>query len=202
MRKKLYILCVCLLMSFMGESQNFYFFCINIGENSDGDYIVDQIETLLPKKLSENDAFMVYIRGGANNNGKIYDSYVIENMDEWNDKKSKIKGLKQYSVLPKPEIDNLMRLFQNKYEIVNNNFTAKYAIYVYWFADKYYYENYGSDILLELYNACMGKNLNSSNTWQLCHLYPDRRGGISNMTFGELIKNPFIRYDNISVINN
>lgn len=189
---------------YMGEAQRFYFFCINIGENSDGNYIAEQIDAVLQhSNLSKDDAFIVYIRGGANQSGKMYDSYLIEDMNVWKEKKSKISGLKQYSVLPKPEVDNLLRLFQDKYEVKGNSLTPKCDIYVYWFADKNYYENYGSDILLKLYVSCMDKNMNvgnKGNTWRQCNVYADRPGGFPNMSFGELLKSPVVQYGNIKMI--
>ena len=193
MRKSILLFLVLLISLSMGKAQNFHFFCINIGENSDGDYIVEQIGDVL-NKISSEDEFMVYIRGGINNNGKMFDAYIIDNMEDWNEVSPKISKLKQYSVLPKPEYDNLLRQFQNKYEIKDQTLIAKKNIYVYWFADKLYYERYGGDILLKFYSSCMG-----NKTWAQCNVYPDRKGLFSNMSFGQLVNNPFIQYGNINV---
>lgn len=193
MKKSLILLFVLLFTLSMGKAQNFYFFCINIGENSEGDYIVEQIDEVL-NRISSGDEFRVYIRGGANSNGKMFDAYIIDDMEEWAEVSPKISKLKQYSVLPKPEYDNLLRQFQSKYEIQNQTFTAKSNIYVYWFGDKYYYEHYGSEILMKFYSSCMG-----DKTWTQCNIYPDRRGLFAGMTFGQLVNNPFVRYENIKI---
>lgn len=193
MKKSLLLLFVLLFSLSLGKAQNFHFFCINIGENSEGDYIVEMINDVL-KNISSGDEFRVYIRGGINNNGKMFDAYIIDNMEDWTEVSPKISKLKQYSVLPKPEYDNMLRQFQNKYEIIGQTLTPKNDIYVYWFADKLYYERYGSEILLKFYSSCMG-----DKTWKQCNVYPDRRGLFSGMSFGQLVDNPFAKYDNIKI---
>lgn len=193
MKKNILLLLVLLFSLSMGKAQNFHFFCINIGENSEGDYIVEQIDEVL-NKISSDDEFMVYIRGGINNNGKMFDAYIVDNKEDWKEVSPKISRLKQYSVLPKPEYDNLLRQFQNKYEIKNQSLTPNKNIYVYWFADKFYYEHYGSEILLKFYSSCMG-----DKTWVQCNVHPDRRGLFADLSFSQLVNNPFVRYANIKI---
>lgn len=193
MKKSLLLLFVLLFSLSMGKAQSFHFFCINIGENSDGDYIVEMINEVL-NNISSNDEFRVYVRGGVNNNGKMFDAFIIDNKEDWAEVSPKFSKLKQYSVLPKPEYDNLLRQFQNQYEIKDQTLTAKNDIYVYWFADKSYYERYGDEILLKFYSSCMG-----DKTWTQCNVYPDRKGVFADMSFSQLVSNPFVQYENIKI---
>lgn len=195
-RKSIYILLFLFMSAFISSAQNFYFFCINVGENSDGSYIAGKIDDQL-KKLGPNGSFIIYIRGGvAFKDGETYDAVVVDKMEDWNNIKGKINKVKRCSVLPEPEVDNMMRRFDREsvYEVKNHCLSKKKNISVFWFADKDYYNNYGEKLLLKFYYSCMGEK-----TWDKCVLFPDKGDAFANESFQELLKTSFASKENIII---
>lgn len=170
-----------MLSLFIGNAQQYHFFCVNIGENSDGDYIAGVINSVLDN-MKAGDTFTIYLRGGVSQSGKIFDSEVIEDRQRWNEVAQVLKYVETYSVLPKPEMDNMMRLFQSHYTVTEAGLSPKGNITVYWFGDRKYYKNYGQSLFLKFYYTCAGEL-----TWQQCFLCPDKAGEFGSLTIQQLL---------------
>ncbi len=186
LRKSFFVLSVLLLSFYIGNAQKFHFFCINIGEESNGEYIVNQINTVM-KTITEKDSFVVYIRAGYEGS-KLYRSVVIRDKAEWNETAPVIGRLKQYSVRYEEEVKDMMALFEPKYKFEKEVLSAKMPIYVYWFADQYYYNNYGKLLLMKFYYSCMG-----DKTWVKCFVSPDKEMQDVN-SFQSLLDPSFVDY--------
>lgn len=185
MRKILLIAAIIILSFPFAHAQRYYFFCINVGEKSDGAYIAETINSVLAK-ADGKDKFTIYIRGGVSPEGKIFDSEVIEDLERWNAVSSVLGYVEEYSVLPKPEMDNMLRLFQNRYSVDAVGLHPAEEINVYWFGDQEYFKAHGRDLFLKFYYACA-----ADQTWQRCVVCPDRANGFGNMSMAQLLGTPF-----------
>ena len=167
--RKTIILIMMLIAGFTARSQQFLFFCVNLGDHTDGDYVAGVIDGAL-KQLGRQDEFMIYIRGGVNQDGKVFDAVQITNRSEWEEAKGLLDYIDRCSVLAASEVDMLKRIFQNYYSSGSQLLRPQKTISVYWFGDEQYYRNYGRTLFLPFYFAADG-----ATTWDKCYLYGDTR---------------------------
>ncbi len=165
--RKIFYLTIMLLTAIGARAQQFVFFCVNLGDHTNGGYVADVIDGVL-KQLDQQDEFVVYIRGGVNHVGKVFDAVQITKRAEWEEAKGLLDYIDRCSVLAFSEAEMLKRIFQNRYDIVEQKLTPKIPITVYWFGDEQYYLNYSRTLFLPFYFATDG-----ANTWRNCYLYGD-----------------------------
>lgn len=158
-----------LVTCFVAKPQQFFFFCINLGDNTDGNYVAEVIDGAL-KQLGRQDEFLIYIRGGVNQEGKVFDAVQITDRREWEETKSLLDYIDRCSVLATSELDMLKRIFQNRYKSDILPLCPNNPITIYWFGDEQYYLNYGRTIFLPFYFATNGET-----SWHNCYLYKDNR---------------------------
>ena len=168
MRKSI-ILIMMLMAAFAARSQQFVFFCVNLGDHTDGDYVAGVIDGAL-KQLGQQDEFVIYIRGGVNRDGKVFDAVQITNRAEWEEAKGLLDYIDRCTVLAPSEVDMLKRIFQSRYDVVGQKLNPKKSVSVYWFGDEQYYRNYGRTLFLPFYFAT-----NGVTTWRNGYLYGDTR---------------------------
>lgn len=168
MRKTL-LLIMMLMAGFTASSQQFVFFCVNLGDHTDGGYVSAVIDEAL-KQLGNQDEFVIYIRGGVNREGKVFDAAQITNRAEWEEAKGLLDYIDRCSVLAPSEVDMLKRIFQSRYDVVGQALNSKKPITVYWFGDEQYYRNYGRTLFLPFYYAT-----NGAAAWRNGYLYGDTR---------------------------
>jgi hypothetical protein len=113
-------------------------------------------------------------------------------MERWNEMATLLGYVEEYSVLPKPELDNMLRLFQNRYQVEAGGLRAKEEINVYWFGDQNYFKSHSQDLFLKFYYACAG-----GQTWKQCTLCPDRAGAFGNKTIPQLLNSPSMSFSNV-----
>lgn len=168
MRKTL-LLMMMLMAGFTASSQQFVFFCVNLGDHTDGGYVSAVIDEAL-KQLGNQDEFVIYIRGGVNQDGKVFDAVQITDRTEWEEAKELLDYIDRCSVLAASEVDMLKRIFQNRYTNGSQRLRPRKSITVYWFGDEQYYLNFSRTIFLPFYFAADG-----ATTWKNCFLYGDTR---------------------------
>ena len=168
MRKSI-ILIMMLMAAFAARSQQFVFFCVNLGNHTDGDYVAGVIDGAL-KQLGQQDEFVIYIRGGVNRDGKVFDAVQITNRAEWEEAKGLLDYIDRCTVLAPSEVDMLKRIFQSRYDVVGQKLNPKKPVTVYWFGDEQYYRNYGRTLFLPFYFAT-----NGTTAWRNGYLYGDTR---------------------------
>lgn len=164
--RKAMIFIVVLLAGFVSRAQDFYFFCINLGDHTDGTYIANVIDDALNNnKVSD---FVIYIRGGVNKDGKVFDAVKITDRSAWDEAKGLLDYIDRCSVLAASEKDMLCRTFQPLYTSENQKFQPLKPITVYWFGDEQYYRDYGRTLFLPFYYA-----VEAEKTWRTCYLFGD-----------------------------
>lgn len=170
MRKTIVIILM-LLAGYVSHAQNYYFFCINLGNHSDGSYIASVVDDAL-QRLGQQDDFLIYIRGGVNKDGKVFDAVKITTKSEWVEAKELLDYIDRCSVLAASEVDMLCRTFQPLYSYSSENqvLQAKKNITIYWFGDEQYYHTYGRTVFLPFYFA-----VDAGRTWRNCYLYGDNK---------------------------
>ena len=124
-----------LIAGFTARSQQFVFFCVNLGDHTDGGYVSAVIDGAL-KQLGRQDEFVIYIRGGVNQDGKVFDAVQITNRSEWEEAKELLDYIDRCSVLASSEVDMLKRIFLNRYTSGSQRLFSQKAITVYWFGDE------------------------------------------------------------------
>jgi len=168
MRKTIVIILM-LLAGYVSHAQNYYFFCINLCGQSDGNYIANVVDNAL-QGIGQQDEFMIYIRGGVNKEGKVFEAVKISTRSEWNEAKDLLDYIDRCSVLPASEVDMLCRTFQNLYSFEDQKLKPIKPITVYWFGDEQYYREYGKSLLLPFYFTVEGER-----TWRNAYLYGDSK---------------------------
>lgn len=168
MRKTIVIM-ILLLSGLVSHAQGFYFFCINLGGHTDGSYVSSVIDKVLGQ-MDKHDEFVIYIRGGVNKDGKVFDAVKITDMEGWKEAKELLDYIDRCSVLAESEVDVLRMTFQNQYSVNAKGLVPLKPITVYWFGDEDYYRDYGRSLFLPLYFAVDG-----ARTWRNCYLYGDRK---------------------------
>lgn len=166
--KKTIVIMMLLLAGLVSQAQGFYFFCINLGDQTDGAYIANVIDDVLKKNKVTD--FVIYIRGGVNKNEEVFDAVKITDMSNWNKAKVLLDKIDRCSVLPESEVDALRLTFQPKYAVKENGLSPLKPITVFWFGDEDYYRDYGRSLFLPFYFAVDG-----ARTWENCYLYGDRK---------------------------
>ncbi len=167
MRKTIVIM-ILLLAGLVSQAQGFFFFCINLGEQTEGAYIANVIDDVLKKNKATE--FVIYIRGGVNKNGEVFDAVKITDMASWKKAKVLLDNIDRCSVLPKSEVDALRLTFLPQYTVNGQGLSPLKPINVYWFGDEDYYRDYGHSLFLPFYFAVDG-----ARTWRNCYLYGDRK---------------------------
>lgn len=167
MRKTIVIM-ILLLAGLVSQAQGFFFFCINLGDQTDGAYIANVIDDVLKKNKATD--FVIYIRGGVNENGEVFDDVKITDMAIWKEARGLLDKIDRCSVLPKSEVNALRLTFQPKYSVNENGLSPLKPITVFWFGDENYYRKYGRLLFLPFYFAVDG-----AKTWENCYLYGDRK---------------------------
>lgn len=167
--RKTIIIILMLVAGYVSHAQKYYFFCVNLGNHSDGNYIASVVDDVL-RLLEQQDEFMIYIRGGVNKDGKVFDAVKITDKSEWNEAKDLLDYIDRCSVLTASEVDMLCRTFAPLYSSENQQLQTKRNIFVYWFGDEQYYRDYGKALFLPFYFAMEGER-----TWSTCYLYGDCR---------------------------
>lgn len=167
MRKTIVIM-ILLLAGLVSQAQGFFFFCINLGEQTEGAYIANVIDDVLKKNKATE--FVIYIRGGVNKNGEVFDAVKITDMASWKKAKVLLNNIDRCSVLPKSEVDALRLTFLPQYTVNGQGLSPLKPINVYWFGDENYYRDYGRSLFLPFYFAVDG-----AKTWENCYLYGDRK---------------------------
>lgn len=167
--KKAIVLIMIMLAGFALHAQRFYFFCINLSDNTDGAYVSGVIDGVL-KQMGKNDEFVIYIRGGVNSEGKVFDAVRITDNNGWQEAKDLLDYIDRCSVLSKSEVDMMRKTFQPWYVVGDEGLEPKRNILVYWFGDEAYYSDYGKSIILPFYYA-----LDGERTWEACYLYGDNK---------------------------
>jgi hypothetical protein len=157
-----------LLSGLVSQAQGYYFFCINLGSHSDGGYIAEVIDAAL--KNNHPDEFVIYIRGGVNKDGKVFDAVKITDLAGWKEAKELLDYIDRCTVLAESEVDMMRKTIQSQYKMGAQGLVPLKQITVYWFGDEQYYRSYGSSVFLPFYFAADG-----GRTWRNCYLYGDSR---------------------------
>ena len=165
--RKTIILIMMLIAGFTARSQQFVFFCVNLGDHTNGSYVAGVIDGVL-KQLDRKDQFVIYIRGGVNQEGKVFDAVQITDRTEWEEAKGLLDYIDRCSVLAASEVDMLKRIFQSRYNSNSQRLSPKSSITIYWFGDEQYYLDYGRTLFLPFYFATDG-----ATAWRNCYLYGD-----------------------------
>lgn len=181
MHKKFIILLAFIMSTSFSRAQNFHFFCINLSDNSDAEYIVESINNVLDN-LGPKDQFSVYLRGGVSKDGTTFNSEHFETMDLWNRLAKVMSYVKICSILPESEVASVCTLLAEQYTVSNGILTIGHPIYVYWFGNRTYYKEHGLDLLLNIYHTCTG-----ASTWREVKLYSDQRNDFKNATISEIL---------------
>lgn len=167
MRKTIVIM-ILGLAGLVSQAQGFFFFCINLGSQTEGAYIASVIDEVLKK--NKPDEYVIYIRGGVNENGEVFDDVKITDMAIWKEARGLLDKIDRCSVLPKSEVNALRLTFEPQYTVNEEGLSPLMPITVYWFGDEDYYRNYGQSLFLPFCFAVDG-----AKTWENCYLYGDRR---------------------------
>lgn len=166
--KKTIALMVILMMAFTMYGQRYYFFCINLSDHTDGAYVSGVIDSVL-NKMNKKDEFLIYIRGGVNSEGKVFDAAKITDREEWKEARDLLDYIDRCKVSP-AELDMLRKTIQPQYMVTNRSLQPGKSIVVYWFGDDIYYRDYGKSLFLPFYYAVDGER-----TWEACFLYGDSK---------------------------
>ena len=167
--RKTILLIIMLVTCFVAKPQQFFFFCINLGDNTDGNYVAEVIDGAL-KQLGRQDEFLIYIRGGVNQEGKVFDAVQITDQTEWGKAKGLLDYIDRCSVLATSEVDMLKHIFQSHYVVNGQKLRPIKPTTVFWFGNERYYLNFGRTLFLPIYFAMDGES-----TWRNCYLYGDTR---------------------------
>lgn len=167
--RKIILLIMMLVAGFSARSQQFVFFCVNLGDHTDGNYVAEVIDGAL-KQLGQQDEFMIYIRGGVNKEGKVFDAVQISDREKWEEAKGLLDYIDRCTVLSSSEVDMLKRIFQSRYTVDRQVLKAQKPITIYWFGDEQYYKDHGRDLFLSFYFS-----VNGDRTWRNCYLYGENR---------------------------
>lgn len=167
--KKTIILIMMLLAGFAIQAQRYYFFCINLSENTDGAYVSKVIDGVL-NQMDKKDEFVIYIRGGVNSENMVFDAVKLTDKKGWQEAKELLDYIDRCTVLPTSEVDMMRKTFQSQYIVGNQGLVPIKPVYVYWFGDEAYYRDYGNSLFMPFYYAVEGER-----TWKACYLYGDNK---------------------------
>lgn len=166
--KKIIALMVIFMMAFTMYGQRYYFFCLNLSDHTDGAYVSGVIDSVL-NKMDKTDEFLIYIRGGVNSEGKVFDAAKITDGEAWKEARDLLDYIDRCGV-SLAELDMLRKTIQPQYEVTNRSLQPGKSIVVYWFGDEIYYRDYGKSLFLPFYYAVDGER-----TWEACFLYGDNK---------------------------
>ena len=167
--KKTIVLIMMLIAGLVVQAQRYYFFCVNLSAHTDGAYVAGVIDGVL-NQMDKKDEYVIYIRGGVNKEGMVFDAVKITDKKGWQEAKELLDYIDRCSVLPESEVDVMQKTFQSQYTVDNLGLKSTKPIYVYWFGDETYYREYGNSLFMPFYYAVDGER-----TWIACYLYGDNK---------------------------
>ena len=167
--RKTILLIMMFMAAFTARPQQFVFFCVNLGDHTEGSYVADVIDGAL-RQLGRQDEFVIYIRGGVNRDGKVFDAVQITDRKGWEEARGLLDYIDRCSVLAPSEVDMMKRIFQSRFTVAGQTLRPIKPVTVYWFGDAQYYRDYGRTLILPFYFATGG-----ASTWRNGYFYGDTR---------------------------
>lgn len=193
-----FILVVLFLSGVAQTAQNqphYYFFCINTTENLNAQWVVEQIDPIL-ESMTPKDKFTVYYTTGTDMSDEIMEEITIEDYNFWKEKKKKLKAFTAEKIQcnANANMENIMELFKNVYEMSGKGLVSNYVIDVYWFGDDAHYQEFGESLVLNAYITCAG-----DKNWRNFYLMNNCAAPLKKKNVQDLLNSKLIKSNNIFI---